>query len=95
MADINLQYAGAEQAIDDMRNAGQQITRALDELQQELAPFAQQFVGQAATEYHAFQSRVSQLEAAMQSSLAQGSQILASIIEGHRNSDVQAAGQFS
>jgi WXG100 family type VII secretion target len=95
MADISLQYAGAEQAIDDMRNAGQRITSALDELQQELAPFAQQFVGQAASEYHAFQSRVSQLESAMQSSLTQGSQILAGIIQGHRDSDVQAAGQFS
>lgn len=94
MADINLDYSGAEQAIDDMRQASQRIDSQLTELIQQLQPFAQAFVGQAADAYHEFQNKVSQLEASMQTSLTQGSQILDSMMQGHRDSDRSAAAQF-
>lgn len=94
MADINLDYKGAEQAIDDMRTASQKIDSQLTDLMQQLQPFAQSFVGQAAEAYQEFQRRVSQLESSMQTSLAQGSQILDGMIQGHRDSDRSAAAQF-
>lgn len=94
MADINLNYKGTEPAIEDMARASQQIDSQLTDLMQQLQPFAQQFVGQAAAAYQQFQSRVNQLESAMQTSLTQGSQILDSMMQAHRSSDLNAAGQF-
>ncbi|MFD8723540.1 WXG100 family type VII secretion target [Streptomyces sp. NPDC059629] len=94
MADISLQYSGAQQVIDDMSTASQTIAGKISDLEQSLAPFAQQFVGQAATAYSAFQTKVNTLETNMQTALSTGSQILASMVEGLNNSDRSAAGVF-
>ncbi|SDP39634.1 WXG100 family type VII secretion target [Actinacidiphila guanduensis] len=94
MADINLKYDGAIRAIEDMQAASTKIDGQLEDLQQQLAPFAQQFVGQAAHSYQQFQGQVNQLEAQMRASLAQGSQVLSEMIEGHQKSDAAAANQF-
>ncbi len=94
MADINLEYQGAQQAIDDMSQASQKIDSQLQDLQQQLAPFAQQFVGQAADAYHQFQQKVQQLETQMHTSLTQGSKILSDMIDGHKRSDATAANQM-
>jgi WXG100 family type VII secretion target len=94
MADIDLDYKGAEQAISDMQAASSKIDSELSTLMHQLAPFANQFVGQAAEAYQQFQTRVSQLEASMRTSLSQGSHILDTMMQGHRDSDGKASQQF-
>jgi WXG100 family type VII secretion target len=94
MADIDLDYKGAEQAISDMLAASQKIDSQLADLMQQLQPFASQFVGQASEAYQDFQRKVNSLEDAMKQSLHQGAQILDSMMHGHRESDQLAANNF-